>query len=459
MITNTGKSIIGKYLLGQAPAYASYLAVGCGASPMASGDPLGDYSAKTNLDFEMFRVPISSRGFVNENGTNKIVLTAELPTEERYEISEVGLYSAGFNPSAGSYDSKTIFSFASGENWAYHTSTIAQIPTVEAALDTGDDNIITGEYIIDTVMTETPVLQTNADNRIFYKANRANKYERPRFLNNTLMVSGDNSDISKSVSVSNAAGTGTVVTYTTELPHTLSVGNTITVTGVSPTAYNLSGVTVASVPTSTTFTVANSATGSYSSGGSINVNHFIVNTGSNHIHLTSPNVDFSKNSPIDELRLAFSLIKKVGGSEISPNLSVPDTVRVLVDFSSSDAADGEFARFEAELISGSGDGEYDFNAGRYFVISKQLQELYTTSNFTWSSVVVAKILVSVIDGGVPSSDYYVALDAFRLENIATANPLYGLTGYSIVQNENAETVIKSPNTSNYVEFRFEIGVT
>ena len=54
MITNTGKTIIAKYLLGQAPAYASYLAIGCGATPLTTGDPLGNYSAKTNLDFEMF---------------------------------------------------------------------------------------------------------------------------------------------------------------------------------------------------------------------------------------------------------------------------------------------------------------------------------------------------------------------------------------------------------------------
>lgn len=99
MITNTGKSIIGKYLLGQAPAYASYIAVGCGAQPLDTTDPYGDYSNKDNLDFEMFRVPVSSRGFVNEAGTEKIVLTAELPTEERYEITEIGLYSAGANPS------------------------------------------------------------------------------------------------------------------------------------------------------------------------------------------------------------------------------------------------------------------------------------------------------------------------------------------------------------------------
>lgn len=95
MITNKGKTIIAKYLLGQAPAYASYIAVGCGPQPLDTEDSFGDYSAKENLDFEMFRVPISSRGYVNDDGTDKLVLTAELPTEERYEITEVGVYSAG----------------------------------------------------------------------------------------------------------------------------------------------------------------------------------------------------------------------------------------------------------------------------------------------------------------------------------------------------------------------------
>ena len=36
MITEFGKGIIGKYLIGQAPAYASYIAIGCGATPVSS---------------------------------------------------------------------------------------------------------------------------------------------------------------------------------------------------------------------------------------------------------------------------------------------------------------------------------------------------------------------------------------------------------------------------------------
>jgi hypothetical protein len=50
------------------------------------------------------------------------------------------------------------------------------------------------------------------------------------------------------------------------------------------------------------------------------------------------------------------------------------------------------------------------------------------------------------------------LDALRFENLNTPNPLYGLVGYSVIQNDTAKTIIKSTNTSNYVEFKFNIGV-
>jgi hypothetical protein len=389
MITNTGKSIIGKYMLGQAPAYASFIAVGCGPTPLDLEDTQGDFSTKESLDFEMFRIPVSSRGFVNENGTNKIVLTAELPTEERYEITEVGICSAGSNPSAGAYDSKNVFAFTTAENWQYHTvSSATAIESYSAPLDDpNDDNVIA---------VVEPVFQTNADNSIFYKTNRASRYERCRFLNNTIFIQGDDSDL------------------------TLSEDS-------GPT-----------------------------------LDHFVIGAGSNHIHLTGANVDFTRNSPTDELKLAFSLVNKDGDSN-----AIPETIRVLVDFASTDAGSGEYARFEAEInhgTSGNPDLVQDFSTNRYFVITKQLQELYTSANFTWDAVTVVKIYACVLseDSGpspVPSSNYYIALDALRLENVATVNPLYGLTGYSVIKTDGAETIVKSPNTSNYIEFRFSIGVT
>jgi hypothetical protein len=381
MITNTGKTIIAKYLLGQAPSYASYLAIGCGATPLINGDPLGNYSTKQNLDFEMFRVPISSRGFVNEGGLDKIVLTAELPTEERYEISEVGIYSAGSNPSAGAYDSKTVYAFTQTENWQHHTEEAATaINTFSAALDQPEyDNIIA---VADTVF------QTSSDNPIFFKSPRIERYERPRFLNNVILMQGDDADI--------------------------------TINEESGAAQD----------------------------------HFVIEAGSNHIHLTGASVDFTRNSPTDELRLAFSLINKDGTS-----IATPENVRIMIEFASTETETAEYARFEAEVVDDSSGGAYDFSTERYFVVTKQLQELYTSANFTWNAVTVVKIYACVIDAGIPSSNYYVALDALRLENIATVNPLYGLTGYSIVQNIDASTIVKNPNTSNYVEFRFSVGVS
>jgi hypothetical protein len=385
MITNTGKSIIAKYLLGQAPAFGSYLAIGCGATPLLNGAVGQNHSEKKNLDFEMFRVPISSRGFVNENGIDKIVFTAELPSEERYEITEVGMYSAGSNPSAGAYDSKTIFAFTQGENWQNHTaSSVSPIETYLDALDSPDNNNI--------IAVVDPVFQTTAENPIFYKTPRSQRYERCRFLNNIIMIQGDQANLK-----------------------------------------------------------LNEESGDLQ-------NNFVVEDESNHIHLSGTSLDFTRNSPIDELRLSFSLVNKDG-----PSLVVPKIVRVLVEFASSETESSEYARFEAEVLDDSSGGEYDLSTERYFVVKKQLQELVTSANFTWNSVTVVKIYVSVFEdsnpSSLPSEDYYVALDALRLENIATVNPLYGLTGYSVIQNNNATTIIKNTNTSNYVEFRFTVDVS
>jgi hypothetical protein len=381
MITNTGKTIIGKYLLGQAPAYASYIAIGCGATPLNIGDSIGDYSTKTNLDFEMFRVPISSRGFINENGVDKIVFTAELPTEERYEISEIGIYSAGSNPSAGAYDSKTIFAFSQTENWQYHTiSAVSGISTFLGALDSPlNDNVIS---------IETPVFQTTADNPIFFKSPRVARYERPRFLNNVIMIKGNEADLD----IESDSG-----------------------------------------PALDTFTIGE---------------------GSNYIKLSGTTIDFTKNSPIDELRLTFSIVNKDG---TYPDGTQPERVRVLVSFENTSGT--EFARLEAEVADDSSGGQYDFATERYFVVTKQLQQLYRTSGFDWNAASVVKIYACVIDGVNPSGNYYVALDALRLENVSTTNPLYGLTGYSVIQTSDASTIIKNTNTNNYIEFRFSVDVS
>lgn len=470
MITNTGKGILAKYLVGQAPAYASYIAVGCGPRPLLSlscdiiktsitgniatittnqphgfnfkqkilisnplvGNidsvylgshtilsvpttttftyaltnanlieetlsPMGtvsvDFSQQTSLDFEMFRVPISSRGYVVEDvlvgeevvQVSKIVLTAELPTEERYDISEIGIYSAASNPAAGAKDSKVVHSFRDTELWEYHTVSPAlatEIPFIPQPLDSNNDNIITGEYSINGVLTETPVFQTNADNRIFSTANRFERYENCRFLNNMIMMRGDTAKLSLD-------GDG----------------------NLTPSA------------------------------------------DSNHIHLTDVSLNFDQNSALDELRLALSLINVSGDG-------TPDQVRVLFEFASTDVSgSGVWAKFSTVLSN----DDYDFTKNRYFISSKQLQELEKSAAFAWTSVNVVKVYVTVVEDItapvlVASPDYYVALDALRLENVTSSNSVYGMTGYTIIKTDNADTITKLPNTKNYIEFRFGVDV-
>ena len=384
MITNIGKTIISKFLLSQAPSYASHIAVGCGKKPILSASTMPDFSSKSSLDFEMFRMPISSRGYVNDNGVNKLVLTAELPTEERYEITEVGIFSSGANPSAGQSDSKTVFAFTDTENWQYNNGTSnSDIPKITQQLDsTSINNISTIDKTNinnnQLISSELYVFETNADNAVFFNEERVERYERSRFFNNTILMRGDSSTLTH------------------------------------------------------------------------NGSHFTT-VGGKYIVYPNSIASFSENSPTDEIRLAFSLITK------SSSLDVPDTVNIVVNFTNSDGS--EYARLEAVVANGTGSGQYDFATNRYHVISKKLEELYTSANFNWNLVTQVQIYSNIVDGGSASSNYYLALDAIRLENVSTINPLYGLTGYSIVQNATAYTIVKSPNTNNYIEFRFAIEVS
>jgi hypothetical protein len=383
MITNIGKNLLAKYLVGQTQSYASHIAVGCGPTPVASdGGDFDDYSLKKSLDFEMFRVPIISRGFVNEDGIDKVVLTAELPTEERYEITEVGVFSAASNPVAGSFDSRTIYSFAETDNWLYQPfgSAAIEILPVYEPLDGQSENGVINQTL--------NVFQTNADNRLFTQSDRVSRHERCRFLNNIIAIVGNDS------------------TLTLDSSGDIQIG-----------------------------------------------------TGSKFIRLNETTVDFTKNSPLDELRLAFSVVNKVANAN-----TVPDNVKILLEFSytGSNSAQ-EYARFEVDIdhqayTEGTALEKRNLATNRYIVATKALKDLNKTDNFDWREVNVAKIYSCVTEAGSPSDSFYVCLDGLRLENITSTNSLYGLTGYSVIKSVGSKPIIKSANTTNYIEFRFALGV-
>lgn len=185
MITNIGRNILAKYLLGQTASYASHIAIGIGPEAIAVGSTFPDSSTKTNLDFEVLRMPIVSRGFVyDDDGVPNIVFTAEIPSEQRYEITEVGVYPGRINPAAGTRRSRTLFTFGENENWEYHTETASEaIDTIVAPLNLDQAG---GSIAVDNV-----VFRTNSNNTLLSSPIRVNRNERPRFLDRALLLKGD----------------------------------------------------------------------------------------------------------------------------------------------------------------------------------------------------------------------------------------------------------------------------
>lgn len=531
MLTKTGKSILAKYLVNQAPGYAGYIAIGCGANPLstmtfdvslanintttdiatittssahnflandtvfikgidgsydgaytvasvvnstaftvnnsvasANVDPITNgtvtrnYAEKENLDFEMFRVPIISRALAVESNLTKVVFTAQLPTLEQYGMTEIGIYPSGTNPVAGVADSRILFNFSDTERWEFHSDTTEQA----TSKITGLGNSSTGAI---SAASTDHMLLANSSDPIFNVYDRLIKKEQPRFELKTIMVRGNTSGLNTS------ASTWTLVTNE-EKPDNQA-----------------------------------------------------------HIHHTNVNFTFDQNTSEDQLKLAFSVIPSTASSSTAgfPN------VKIMVQFSSSETlSDSEYANMQIDLPGST------FDNSRYYVATKTLSELKKTANFQWSGVNTIKVFTSVeslagtnisssvltsnvatietgsahglsagntvkivsrtgYDGvytvnAVPNTtaftfdfttanigsnttdggsvyklhgDYWIALDALRFENIASinANPLYGLTGYSLLSKTataaNGASVTNSPvikktNSNNLVEFKFAI---
>jgi hypothetical protein len=394
MITNEGKGILAKYLVGQAPAFASFIAIGCGAKPVSSShifssSELNEMKNKKSLDFEMFRVPVTSRGYVTENGVDKIVFTGELPTLERYEITEVGLWSAGSNPSANFNDSRPIFLFNENEAWQNVNTpgSVLNLTPYPQVLDL--DGVL--------IPTEKAFI-TNSDNPTFKDPNRSDRYEGSRFLNSLVVLRGD---LSKIVT--------------------------------DPESGRLK----------------------------------IDSTSPGHLRLSAATLDFDKSSPKDEFRLAFSVINKDSNRT---NID-PYDVKIVVEFADKDVMNDDekqYARFETIISSEDEDGnpnpDVDFANQRYFVSVAKFEDLDRSPGFTWKIADIVKIYVTIQEKN-PSTEvvsisdkYYVCLDALRLENTTNLNPIYGLTGYSVIKTIDSMPVVKISNSSNHIEFRFGLDV-
>lgn len=406
MITNTGRTILAKYLIGQAPAYASHIALGVGTTPKNETEPFDNYSEKQSLNFEVLRIPISSRGYVyDEAGVANIVFAGELPGDQRYLFSEIGIFSAKSNPAAGTQDSRMIYTFSQSESWEYHNRTSAS--TIVERLEPLNGEL-EGSIInpLDEAGNPIPVFRTNSNNAVFNSDARSDRYELSRFLNRALMISGNMSYIEE----------------------------------------NAEGLSIKESTESEYYAT--------------------------HLHLTGIATNFNRNSAEDELRIAFSVVDKDAEQSSTGAEGVLGGVRLIFEFASSDVLDAQnFARFEVSLQNGpvvnggTNDGLISANAvnfvtNRYFVVKKTFGDLVKSSSFTWNTINVVKIYAMVYDAtGTRSDKFYIALDGFRLENVTSQNnPLYGMTGYTVIKTKDGQPVAKEANSSNIVEFRYGLDV-
>ena len=148
--------------------------------------------------------------------------------------------------------------------------------------------------------------------------------------------------------VTGISASGGTVTYTTATAHDFAVGQYITTQGNSPSAFNLSNVVVASVPTATTFTVTNAATGTFSSGGTAKGTHTV---GSYDSATNTPDWDVDVTAGAVNSGVTFNFSFYEHGTYTGPNTGIPVVLKNItvnvadLDSGSNSASDEQFADF------------------------------------------------------------------------------------------------------------------
>jgi hypothetical protein len=367
MITNDGKEVVAKFLLGQVPDFASYIAAGCGANPEMTGSAAYVDPNKKSLDFEMFRVPVLSKGLIKEDGQEKMVFRGEIPSGPQYNISEIAVFSAENNNIARNYDSKLLLTFSDIEAWSYiYNGTASAVEYYNSALDLDNE--------FNNISINASAAFINSNSSVFRNQDRENKKESPRYLSRSLMVPGNFSNID---------------------------------------------------------------------------NEFEFTENSYYLENEEINFDFSKNSLEDEIKIVFSLVSKD-----SDNYDLPDNVKIVIELVNGTSLQTSLAKAKLNIeILG-----VDFENSRYITITKKIKHFQIDQNFSFANINIIKIYLSVIEEGAPSENYFGIFDGIRIDNVSTINPLYAMTGYTIVQTQDGLPISKSENVSGYLEYRFGIGV-
>jgi hypothetical protein len=428
-----------------------------------------DNSNKKSLDFEMFRVPIISRSSkTNDAGATTISMLAELPSQNIYNISEIGLYPSSSNPSAGSQNSKMLFSFNQTENWEYHsgssTSSTILLP-IASPLDTDSNNIIKDSFTVGGITGVSDIFATTINNKIFSSNDRKSRYEDCRNANSSILIRGDSANHIhiNGIDLSSLSGTSE---STNELRLAFSVIN-------KEGAANGNKDLVIDQPGQVDVTLefatseGNLPNTQYEN---IKLNASLILNGTNTFNKNRYFVVSKKISNLTKSSNNFSW-KNVKLAKVSASIygtTVIDSNTLTIGAVST-VGTLSMATIPVSSTAGLSVGQnvYSFNDNGRLGIKDIKIESFDAGSITISSY--GQIVAGDIKGlysvnKTKSNKFYVMLDGLRFENVLlddpkTGNPLYGLTAYSPINFNNESLLFKNTNSKNYVEFNFNVGLT
>ena len=173
-----------------------------------------------------------------------------------------------------------------------------------------------------------------------------------------------------------------------------------------------------------------------------------------HILKTGTSINLSQNSLSDKIKIAFSVINQSSSLVLSTPYTGPDSVKIIIDFINPST---KKARLIYNAVD-SASATIDFSTNRYYVLEKNISDAVQEDGFSWADVTSVKIYACAVTSNALDDNYYIGLDAIRVDNVTTQNPLYGLTAYTIVKNSDEQPILKASNTNNYIEYRMSVGV-
>jgi len=444
MITNFGKNMISKYLLGQIDSYANYIAIGTGGITATA--------TQQSLNFEAARYPVISKGLtVDSNGNRQLVFTAQIDSLDRFDITEIGLYPAAYDSLlSNSVGSKMLLDFSINELWSYNDASTYNSPLtfISNPLDYGNT---TGALDAQTDgATTLKAYSFDASNSFFnnsyYQTTRFARHERPKILDSAFLILGDMSttyNTGKYVELTgfkNATDLDNASTSVDELRVAFNVINSTTLTsppsaGVQFTIRFMTndGQTYREYVFDTTNTINSNTTWvkNIKSDSTINTHtptgttNITITTASSHSFSVGENVVLRGITP-----------SGYNGTWVTQTGTTGSTL--VLNIGSNPGA-----------ITTSGTA----SSPRYLIGKQTLDKGTSNGDFKWSAVNTVKIYAKANDS-TSNANYAIIFDALRFENNSTTNPLYGLIGYSVP----LTNIVKASDTLGLVEFRFNLGV-